>query len=399
MSAKVSMIIACYNKAQYIGNTLRSIFNQTWNDIEVILVNDGSTDETERIIREWRPYLLARGFDVIVISQDNMGVATAIKNGLIRSNGEYVCFPDADDELDAEYVSEMMKSLEESNADFAVCKMASRRVSDGIAIPVTYIDEITPNTTIEQVLLRRVLSSVCIYLIKREYAERCGLMHMVTENAASQEPQITTLLFSHGGKLVRIDKILYIYNVFSSSLAGKQFYKNSLTLYEQTIEQLTLSSEEKTRLKSIASIGCTYMASVVFTENDAANEIFFRSITNTILGIKPQFPHIAGRIIAFGSLGEAAKKLLPLLKGTPLQPDIFCDRAAGSETVVYDGAPIVKQDKVILCCDDVLLCTPKSSIAYAEAQELAANYGAKVFSWNKIVDYLADWYYQNLMKK
>jgi glycosyltransferase involved in cell wall biosynthesis len=404
MSVKVSMIIACYNKAQYIGNTLRSIINQVWNNIEVILINDGSTDETLKIIKEWEPYLLEKGFKVIIINQDNQGVAAAIKKGLLYSSGEYICFPDADDELDREYVSVPIKLLENNkNVDFTVCELAVRKIPGGVPTPVIFTDEINSDTTIEQVLLQRVHSSICVYFIRREYAERCGLMNIITDQTESQEPQITTLLFFHGGKLLKIDKQLYIYNTFSSALAGGgeektifEHYRNRLRLYEQTVDQLKLSSIKKVQLKGFASIGCWYMITSILTKGDASNEIFFRALTNNILKIKQQSHSITGRIIAFGSLGSIAKRLLPLMEGTPLQPDIFWDKAASSEDTAYDGSTVVKPDRDQLYNNDVIVCVVKSQNVFSDAKEMAKSRGAKILSWNYIIDYLADWYYPSL---
>jgi glycosyltransferase involved in cell wall biosynthesis len=57
---KVSVIIACYNKAQYIGNMLESVKDQLWDNIEVIIVNDGSTDNSHEVIDEWSSRLCIR---------------------------------------------------------------------------------------------------------------------------------------------------------------------------------------------------------------------------------------------------------------------------------------------------------------------------------------------------
>lgn len=406
MSAKVSIIMACYNKGQYIGDTLRSIINQVWDNIEVVLVNDGSTDETIQVIQEWKPRLLARGYEVVVMSQPNSGVSAALKNGLIRSSGQYVCFPDADDELDAEYVSLLIQALEANeDANFAVCGLAGRSTTDGAPIPIIFTDEITPNTTIEQVLLQRVHSSICVYLVKREYAERCGLTNMVTEDAVSQEPQMTTLLYAGGGKLITVDKRLYIYNTFASALAGgrgqqnvQEHYRNRLKLYERTIEQLPRSPVEKAHLRELAAIGCRYMVTSILTEGDIENEVFFRALTNGKLRVNSERLQIAGRIIAYGALGQEARRWLPLMKGTPLQPHLLWDAAADSRTIGYDGAAVTKPDDDQVGRDCILICFPRSQAVFEEAAKLAASRGAKVLSRDDLIEYLADWYYPMVRK-
>ncbi|WP_217596221.1 glycosyltransferase family 2 protein [Cohnella sp. GbtcB17] len=401
MMAKVSIIIACYNKAPYIGNTFHSIINQLWDNIEVVLVDDGSTDETEEIIHEWEARFLDRGYELVVMRQHNAGVAAAIKSGLACSNGQYICFPDADDELDEEYVSSLVQALEaDEDAEFAVCGLARRSTPNAMPAQMIFTDEIMPNTTIEQVLLQRVHSSVCVYLVKREYAERCGMMGMVTEDATSQEPQITTLIYAGGGKSVKVDKPLYIYNTYASELAGgrgKQFlsehYRNRLRLYEKTIEQLSRSSEEKAWFKGLAAIGCRYMVSSIMSEGDVDNEIFFRSLTNGILNRRQEFPQLTGCIIAYGSLGHMAKRLLPLLQGTLLQPQLYWDAAADSGAVAYGGSAVTKPNEAQLGPESTLICFPKSQMILAEVKNLASSKRAKVLSWHDVIDYLAYQYY------
>ncbi|MBM7566463.1 glycosyltransferase family 2 protein [Paenibacillus sacheonensis] len=399
MGAKVSLVVACYNKALYLGETLRSIMNQVWDNIEVVLVNDGSTDETVQVLHKWRPRLLDRGYDVVIISQPNSGVAAALKNGLVQSRGQYVCFPDADDELDSEYVSLMINAIEaDKGVNFAVCGLAERSVANGTPMPINFADKITPNTTIEEVLLQRVHSSICVYLVKREYAERCGLTSMVTEDATSQEPQMTTLLYAGGGKLVQVEKCLYIYNTFASNLAGgrgeqnvSEHYRNRLNLYKRTIAQLSRSPFEKERLMELAAIGCRYMA--VSIEGDGENEIFLRSLTNRMLRIEPNHLHLTGRIIAYGALGRVARSLLPLMKGTPLQPDMLWDAAADASSKDCNGSVVVKPDETQVERGYILICFPKSHVVFEEATKLAASKGAKVLSWNDVIDYLSNWYY------
>ena len=105
MKPKFSIIIPLYNKAPYIRKALESVAAQTFTDWECIIVNDGSTDNSmERI----------RGLEderIRVISQTNMGVAAARNNGVAASAGEYICFLDADDWWEPEFLAEIDKLI------------------------------------------------------------------------------------------------------------------------------------------------------------------------------------------------------------------------------------------------------------------------------------------------
>ena len=112
MQSKVSMVMPCYNKVDYIGEMFQSIVDQVWNNIELILVNDGSTDGTREVIAKWEPKFKERGYEVVIVDQENAGVCAAPKAGLERISGGYVSVVDADDMLAREYVSVMAGWLE-----------------------------------------------------------------------------------------------------------------------------------------------------------------------------------------------------------------------------------------------------------------------------------------------
>ena len=69
------MVVPCYNKVEYIGEMLDSVIAQKWDNIEVILVNDGSTDGTREAIAEYEPKLKTRGYETVIIDQENAGCA------------------------------------------------------------------------------------------------------------------------------------------------------------------------------------------------------------------------------------------------------------------------------------------------------------------------------------
>lgn len=91
---RFSVVIPLFNKAPYVKKALESVFNQTFRDFELIVVDDGSTDNSFSIVRE---VIEGAGVDHQLIRQDNAGVSTARNNGVTASCGEYICFLDADD--------------------------------------------------------------------------------------------------------------------------------------------------------------------------------------------------------------------------------------------------------------------------------------------------------------
>ncbi len=91
---RFSVVIPLYNKAPYVRKALESVFNQTFRDFELIVVDDGSTDDSLDVAKE---VLDASGIGYQLIHEDNAGVSTARNNGVATSHGDFICFLDADD--------------------------------------------------------------------------------------------------------------------------------------------------------------------------------------------------------------------------------------------------------------------------------------------------------------
>lgn len=107
---KFSVIIPLYNKGPYIEKALRSVFAQSFTDYEIIVVDDGSKDDSASIAES---VLAESAAPYQLIRQENAGVSMARNNGVARSRGDYLCFLDADDWWDPAFLEEMSKLIEE----------------------------------------------------------------------------------------------------------------------------------------------------------------------------------------------------------------------------------------------------------------------------------------------
>lgn len=107
---RFSVIIPLFNKAPFIKKTLESVISQTFRDFEIVVVDDGSTDESANIADG---ILKDCGCEHKLIHQINTGVSTARNNGIAAANGEYVCFLDADDWWETTFMEEMDKLISE----------------------------------------------------------------------------------------------------------------------------------------------------------------------------------------------------------------------------------------------------------------------------------------------
>lgn len=111
----ISVIITNYNYGQYITKAIKSILNQTYRNIELIIINDGSTDNSDKIIKE----LISKypGRNIHYVTRENKGVVYTRNEGMKLAKGEYISYLDADDYFNRDYISKSYRIAKESGAD------------------------------------------------------------------------------------------------------------------------------------------------------------------------------------------------------------------------------------------------------------------------------------------
>lgn len=114
--AKVSIIVPVYNVEKYLRKCLDSLINQTLKDIEIICINDGSTDKSLEILEEYKN----RDSRIILLNQENSGQSVARNRGIEIAKGEYLGFVDPDDWVDLDYYEKLYNAASTNDADIAV---------------------------------------------------------------------------------------------------------------------------------------------------------------------------------------------------------------------------------------------------------------------------------------
>lgn len=119
MSIKVSVIVPCYNQVEFLNECLISVLNQTYEDWECIIVNDGSTDETEKISLEWEK----KDSRFVYLKKENGGLCSARNYGIAHASGKYILPLDSDDKIGSEYLERGIKVLEkDKDVGIVYCK-------------------------------------------------------------------------------------------------------------------------------------------------------------------------------------------------------------------------------------------------------------------------------------
>ena len=115
----LSVIVPCYNVEKYLDKCILSIIGQTYSNMEILLIDDGSTDTTGKICDAWRE----KDRRIRVIHKQNEGLSYARKTGIENITAEYVTFVDADDWIDPKMYSDLMSALLSTNSDIAECDL------------------------------------------------------------------------------------------------------------------------------------------------------------------------------------------------------------------------------------------------------------------------------------
>lgn len=120
----ISIIVPVYNGEKYIRACVESLVNQDYKNIEVILVNDGSSDSSQKLIDE----AADKDSRIVPVYQENAGVSAARNHGIKKSKGDYICFVDVDDYVTSDYVSYMYQMIKDSEADISLVPHAKNFV-------------------------------------------------------------------------------------------------------------------------------------------------------------------------------------------------------------------------------------------------------------------------------
>lgn len=115
----ISVIVPVYNVERYLDRCLTSISAQSYRNLEILLINDGSTDKSGSICKEWEK----KDSRIRLFQQENRGLSAARNRGIDEVLGEYLCFVDSDDYLSEQMLEALMKELLLQNAEIAVCNL------------------------------------------------------------------------------------------------------------------------------------------------------------------------------------------------------------------------------------------------------------------------------------
>lgn len=213
----ISVIVPVYNNAPYLEQCLTSILSQTYSALEIICVNDGSTDESPEILHR----IAQRDPRITVLSQENNGVSSARNAGLDAANGDYIAFVDSDDELEPDMYETLFRLAAEHQADIAHCGYKKIHL-DGTTKDVRGTGELLVQTSHEalECLLsgKYFVGSPCNKLYRRELFSD---VRFDTSLKINEDVLMNVQVFFKAEKIVFLDVPEYHYFERAGSSCGR----------------------------------------------------------------------------------------------------------------------------------------------------------------------------------
>lgn len=223
----VSIIVPIYNVKDYLSECIESIINQTYKNIEIILVDDGSTDGSSQICDKYKEI----DDRIIVIHQENKGLVLTRKAGMNVASGEYIGFVDGDDYIENNMYEELLKYMLEERAD--IIHSAYIRNEYKSEKKIIGYDKCIINTKLEHenfldaVLLcnTKIPPSICFKLFKKELFKKC---YSDVNNESSYGEDLICLISAimNNCKILVIEEAFYHYRKRENSIT--QQYNNAI---------------------------------------------------------------------------------------------------------------------------------------------------------------------------
>lgn len=245
----ISVIMPVYNGEKYITQAIDSVLSQTYPNWELIIINDGSTDDTAKIIKS--KYNQNK---IKYIYQENQGPSIARNRGIDLAQGDYIAFIDADDLYTRDKLEKQLQFLEE-HSDYDIVYNDIKVVDDSLCYINTLKSEgvfANPNDFLANLLFRQIIPSPQSILAKRKCFEN-GLRY--NPKYLHSEDYELTIRLAHSFHYGYLPETLYIYRRHGKNLtneherqllAEKRIVKNlGYTKIEQIVEASTLPIEEK----------------------------------------------------------------------------------------------------------------------------------------------------------
>lgn len=246
----ISVIIPVYNVEKYLDRCVSSVLEQTYKNLDIILVDDGSPDNCPKMCDEY----INKDSRIKVVHKENGGLGFARNSGLDVATGKYVTFVDSDDWIEKDHIENLHRVICENSADVVIGAHTSvdtsgnktlqhlllkegvyegDRITDEIVLPLIGPDVDFPNDI-------QITSSSCMNLYSMEHIKNCNLRFISEKYAVAEDLYFNIDFFSTCKKIVSFDETGYCYFENNASISRKyspKRFERTLNFYKKINEQ------------------------------------------------------------------------------------------------------------------------------------------------------------------
>ena len=212
---KVSVILPIYNCEQFLDKCIESVATQTYKNLEIICVNDGSTDESLSICEKWKQ----KDGRIIIVNKDNGGLSSARNEGLKRVSGELVCFVDADDYLESSMIEKLYNNMNKTNSDISMCSFFMEDEKGDMYCECPEMEEMTYSNIEFLSLLSSIRQDRYVVAWNKLYKFRLFDEIKFPVGKIHEDQFVAHKLFFKANKISTISEKLYHYVVHENSLS------------------------------------------------------------------------------------------------------------------------------------------------------------------------------------
>ena len=222
LNEKVSIIVPIYNVEKYIRKCIESIIAQTYTNIEIILLDDGSPDNSGKICDEYKE----KDNRIIVVHKNNTGVSSTRNEGLKIASGEYITFIDADDYIETDMIEILYKALKEYEAEISICGTNDLNENYDLVkrSKCKQIIEMNNKDALKELLNEKVFTCVCWGKLYRKYLFENIKFNEKTKIA--EDLEVLYRILDSCKKVVYIPENKYNYILRKNSATKEKFNKD-----------------------------------------------------------------------------------------------------------------------------------------------------------------------------
>lgn len=258
---KVTVIIPVYNTGEYVEEAVRSIMNQTFFELEIIIINDGSTDNSLHVVNQ------LQNIDnrITIHSQENKGLSAARNKGLSHATGDYIYFMDSDDILNQDALKTCFDKCSSENLDFVFFDAESFS-NDNISLSLSYNRKGKISTEVQTGLqsLNALInafeykSSVCLLFINRNYLNTLSLNFL--PGIIHEDQLFTAKLFAQAQRVAYIPETYFYRRFRPGSIMTKQYTMFNVKNYIIVVDHLrTFAASQNKDINKIIQKVIRYM--------------------------------------------------------------------------------------------------------------------------------------------